>query len=152
MVPMSYQAWSRVTYDPAEKLLFADWREKIPPDTEVLFPENPLFTWIVLERPSYMSGAQATSGLFSRSAAMFMFGRAQALRMYLRSIGYSVWDLDPKGPVPPEPTLALACGTSDLQFVASRAGLEGTPIAEVSTSAKSGYRGLKLYRCPNSPN
>ncbi|MGA3158495.1 MAG: hypothetical protein ABSE43_13080 [Steroidobacteraceae bacterium] len=152
MVPMTYEAWTQITYDSADKQLFASWREKIPPNAEVLFPENPLFTWILLERPSYMSGPQATSGLFSRPAAMFMFGRAEALRLYLRSINYSVWDPDPRGPVPPQPTLALACQVGDLQFVVSRTALEATPIAEVSPSAKSAYRGLKLYRCPNIPN
>jgi hypothetical protein len=153
LLPVTWQAWTRVTFTLDEMQLFAGWRARIAPGTEVLFPESPLFTWVLLERPSYVSGAQATSGLFSRNAAMFIYGRAQAMRPYLRSISESVWDLDPKhGPKPEKPTLALACAESDVHFVASRATLEGPPLEEVSSTAKSLYRGLKLYQCPNSPD
>lgn len=150
LLPVTWHSWTRVSFTPAEIAQFASWRAKIPEGTEVLFPESPLFTWILLERPSYVSGSQATSGLFSRDAAMFIYGRAQALRPYLRSVGQSVWDLDPKhGPKPDVPTLAMACATSDVRFVASRVRLEVPAIDEVPPTSNSLYRGLKLYQCPS---
>jgi hypothetical protein len=151
LAPVTWSAWSQVAYQPADSALFESWRAKIPPGTEVLFPENPLLVWILLERPSYLSGSQGTSALFSRPAAMFMYGRVEALRPYLRAVGQSFWD-PVKGAHPTsEPTLALACATGDLQFVILRNALDVTPVAEVSPTAKPVYRGLKLYQCPNAP-
>ena len=147
MVPMTWQAWSRITFAPAEMQQFAEWRDKIPPGSEVLFPEDPIFTWVMLERPSYLSRSQATSALFSRSAAMFIYGRVEALRPYLRTIGEDFWDTDPK-PDGSQPTLARACAVGDLQFVVSRANFAATPIAEAPPTTKSQFGGLKLYRCP----
>lgn len=152
LAPVTWSAWTQVTYEPTDKALFASWRAKIPPGTEVLFPENPLLVWIMLERPSYISGSQGASALFSRSAAMFMYGRVTVLRPYLRAVGQSFWD-PVKGAHPrSEPTLALACATSDLQFVVLRESLDVPPIAEVSPTAKPVYRALKLYQCPNASN
>jgi hypothetical protein len=151
LVPITWSAWTQVTYQADDKALFATWRAKIQPGTEVLFPENPLLVWIMLERPSYLSGPQGASALFSRPAAMFMYGRVEALRPYLRAVGQSFWD-PVKGAHPrSEPTLAMACATGDLQFVVLRSALDVAPVAEVSPTAKPVYRGLKLYQCPNVP-
>jgi hypothetical protein len=152
LIPLSCEDWTQVAFPPADKQMFASWRARIPADAEVLFPESPLFTWVLLERPSYLSGAQATSGLFSRPAAMFLYGRTEALRPYLRAIGQSIWDLDPKAPAPATPTLAMACAVGDLQFVVSRETLAAIPLEEVPPGAKSIYRGLKLYQCPGYSN
>jgi hypothetical protein len=150
LLPVTWQSWSSVSFVAAEKQRFADWRAKIPPGSEVLFPENPLFTWVLLERPSYISRAQATSALYSRSAAMFLYGRVLALHPYLRAIGEDFWDPDSSKNAPASPSLAQACAVGDLQFVASRASLDATPIAEVPATVKSQYRSLRLYQCPAS--
>jgi hypothetical protein len=148
LLPVAWQCWTRVTFVPAEQQLFADWRAKIPPGSEVLFPESPLFTWVLLERPSYISRSQATSALYSRSAAMFIYGRVLALHPYLRTIGEDFWDPDSNSKAAATPSLALACAVGDLRFVVSRASLEAAPLAEVPTTAMSQYRGLRLYQCP----
>jgi hypothetical protein len=152
LAPLTWHAWTQLSYKPADKALFASWRAKIPPGTEVLYPDNPLVEWILLERPSYISASQAASGLFSRSAAMFIYGRAEVLRPYLRAVGQSFWDPEKKPHPMSAPTLAMACATSDLQFVALRSKLDVPPIAEVPATAKAVYRGLKLYQCPQPPN
>lgn len=152
LVPVTWQAWSRAAFQPDDRSLFASWRAQIPPGTEVLFPEDPVFVWYVLERPSYISRSQATSALFSRPAAMFMYGRTLVLLPYLRAVGQAFWDADSKAETPDHATLAMACRTSDLQFVASRGAFDEPPIAQVPVTAKSLYRGLKLYRCPQVPN
>lgn len=149
LAPLTWNAWTQFTYKPADRALFASWRAKIPPGTEVLFPENPLVEWILLERPSYISSPQAASGLFSRSAAMFIYGRAEALRPFLRAVGQSFWDEDKKSQKMGTATLAMACAASDVKFVALRGALDVPPIAEVPATAKAVYRGLKLYQCPH---
>jgi hypothetical protein len=79
---------------------------------------------------------------------MFLYGRVLAMHPYLRSIGEDFWDPDSNKNPAATPSLAMACAVGDLQFVASRASLEATPIAEVPATAKSQYRSLRLYQCP----
>jgi hypothetical protein len=152
LAPLTWRAWSELTYKAADKALFASWRAKIPPGTEVLYPDNPLVEWILLERPSYLSSPQAASGLFSRPAAMFIYGRAEALRPFLRAVGQSFWDPEKKHHPMSRPTLAMACAASDVEFVALRESIDVPPIAEVPATAQPVYRGLKLYQCPHPQN
>ena len=129
----------------------ASWRALIPPGSEVLFTENPLFVWIFLERPSYISRPQLLSALFSRPAALVLTERETALRPYLRAQGERFWDPDPNA-APDVPRLAMACAAPDLQFVVSRVPLQATPIAEVPPGIGADFHGLRLYRCPARPD
>jgi hypothetical protein len=147
LLPLTWKLWTRVTYQDADKALFASWRALIPPGSEVLFTENPLFVWIFLERPSYLSRAQLLSALFSRPAALVLTQRETALRPYLRAQGETFWDPDPITE-PGTPTLAMACAVPDLQFVVSRVPLQATPIAEVPPQVSADFIHLRLYRCP----
>lgn len=149
MAPLSWGLWTRITFQESDKASFAAWRNLIPAGSEVLFTENPLFTWIFLERPSYISRAQLASALFSRPAAVVLTERETALRPYLRSQGQTFWDPDPTA-TPDVPTLAQACAVPDLQFVVSRVPLQATPIAEVPAHVSSDFDHLRLYRCPTS--
>jgi len=151
LVPLSWSVWTRVTYQAADKALFASWRALIPPGSEVLFTENPLFVWIFLERPSYISRPQLLSALFSRPAALVLTERETALRPYLRAQGERFWDPDPNA-APDVPRLAMACAAPDLQFVVSRVPLQATPIAEVPPGIGADFHGLRLYRCPARPD
>jgi hypothetical protein len=147
LAPPSWALWTQVTYSPADKALFAGWRSMIPPGKEVLFAENPLFVWIVLERPSYISRAQLSGALFSRPAALVLAERETALRPYLRAQGLNFWSQDPTG-ARDIPTLAMACATPDLQFVVSSAPLHVPPIATAPAGTSAEFQGLKLYQCP----
>jgi hypothetical protein len=147
LAPPSWTLWSRVTYTDADKSLFANWRALIPPGNEVLFAENPLFVWIVLERPSYISRAQLSGALFSRPAALVLAERETALRPYLRAQGLNFWGADP-GAVRDIPTLEMACATRDLQFIVSSAPLHSPPIATAPAGISAEFQGFKLYQCP----
>jgi hypothetical protein len=147
LVPTSWTLWTRVTYRPADEALFASWRALIPPGNDVLFAENPLFVWIVLERPSYISRAQLAGALFSRPAALLLAERETALRPYLRAQGRNLWGPDPAA-AQEIPTLAMACAAPDLQFVVSGAPLHVPPIATAPAGVSADFQGLKLYRCP----
>jgi hypothetical protein len=68
------QAYSRSTYDD-----FRDWRSAIPGSTEVLWLWNPVSTWLLLERPSYMSPSQSAGLVFSRSLAIEIDRRTRVL-------------------------------------------------------------------------
>lgn len=147
LAPLTWKIWTRVTYQGADKALFASWRALIPPGSEVLSTENPLFVWIFLERPSYISRAQLLSALFSRQAALVLTERETALRPYLRAQGLRFWDPEPAAAAS-EPTLAMACAVPDLKFVVSRVPLQASPIAEAPAGVSADFHGLRLFRCP----
>ena len=153
LAPVTWSAWTEVTYEPTDKALFASWRAKIPPGTEVLFPENPLLVWIMLERPSYISGSQGASALFSRSAAMFMYGRVTVLRPYLRAVGQSFWvrsrertrgaSRHLRWPAPPAICNSWYC---------ARVPRCATDRGSVSHWQNPHIGALELYQCPNASN
>jgi hypothetical protein len=147
LAPLTWRLWTRLSYPASDKALFASWRAQIPPGSQVLLAENPLFVWIFLERPSYLSRAQLVSGLYSRQAALVLAERATALRPYLRAQGLRFWDPDPAAAAG-VPTLAMACAVPDLQFVVSRVPLQATPVAETPPGVSADFYGLRLFRCP----
>lgn len=51
-------------------------REQIPTGSQVYWPGHVVETWLLLERPSYLSSVQGTGSLFSRQAALEIARRA----------------------------------------------------------------------------
>lgn len=147
LAPLTWRLWTHLSYPASDKALFASWRAQIPPGSQVLLAENPLFVWIFLERPSYLSRAQLVSGLYSRQAALVLAERATALRPYLRAQGLRFWDPDPAAAAS-VPTLAMACAVPDLQFVVARVPLQATPVVETPPGVSADFHGLRLFRCP----
>src|SRR6185295_13855410 len=70
---------------------FAEWRALIPPRTEVMWFDGPVSTWLLLQRPSYISNLQETTGLFSREAAAVMKGRVDRVEVYLSTEPKAAW-------------------------------------------------------------
>jgi hypothetical protein len=61
---------------------FADWRDAIPPTSNVLMvptAKSASFAWFTLERPSYMSVDQSAGVVFSRATALEIRRRSQVL-------------------------------------------------------------------------
>jgi hypothetical protein len=151
LLPLSWHLWTQLEYSASDRAAFASWRALIPPGSEVLSADNPRFAWLALERPSYISRAQLISALYSRQAALVLTERTTALRPYLRTQGLNLWDPDPAA-TPGIPTLAMACAMPDLQFVVASVPLRALPIATAPAGASAGFRSLKLFRCPLSPD
>jgi hypothetical protein len=143
----TWTLWTRLSYRAADKALFAGWRAIIPRGSEVLLADDPLFVWLILERPNYLSRAQQQSALYFRPAALILTQRELALRPYLRAQGLAFWEDEPTAE-PGIPTLAMACAMPDLRFVVSRVPLPATPIAESPPGISANFRGLRLYQCP----
>jgi len=59
--------------------LFADWRTRIPPGTNVLWPDSPVFAWFLLDRPSYISLSQLAGIIFSRELALEGLDRVRSV-------------------------------------------------------------------------
>lgn len=146
--------WTTMRYTEDLRAAFQSWRDLIPPNSnvlwtseEVMFGDGAVNTWLLLERPSFISGTQAPNALFSRAAALEMKSRTTRL-----------WGLvpftdpfRPKGDNTSVPTgplqLAPLCRTSTVQYVVTQATMvDATPIP-APTSAPLFLRDYKLYTC-----
>lgn len=61
---------------------FSDWRDRIPPNSNVLILPVPLsasFVWTTLNRPSYLSLDQSSGAVFSRATALEISRRSAVL-------------------------------------------------------------------------
>lgn len=144
--PAVWAQWGHQNFTEEDKAEFAAWRSAIPPNSEVLYTPSPLLTWVLLERPSYISDAQTASALFSRPAAMAFLDRAVPLRDFL--IAEDVTHMNSElMTTENEPTLASVCEAAPVQFVVSHNDLQATPVDEIPASFHRPYGGLKLYQC-----
>ena len=78
------RTWTVEQYDAVLVDSFSNWRARIPAGSEVLWVDSELETaatntWLLLQRPSYMSITQAPNALFSREAALKMAQRSKTL-------------------------------------------------------------------------
>lgn len=148
------QNWTARNYTDSLRQSFAEWRALIPPGTDVmwvgdesLWGDGAVNSWLLLERPSFISGAQAPNALFSRSAAIEMRARSQA-----------IWGLlpfnDPFRPKnestsrPPRPLrLAPLCETSTVRYVVTQETMIDSSPIPPPASAPPVLRDYKLYIC-----
>jgi hypothetical protein len=82
LIGLAGYSWQNWTYEEYPASLIAsmqDWRRIVPPGEDVLWMDSPTPTWMALQRPSYISGIQATVVLFSRPAAMELKRRANEI-------------------------------------------------------------------------
>lgn len=154
MVPISVREWNTRWYD-REYPAFAEWRALIPTHTEVLWFSQPISVWLLLERPSYLSGQQEASALYSRTAATVMKKRVDMISSYLKHEDGAAW-IDKTGEEEPtaadkaaEPiALAPLCASApDLRFIVTSKKMDSEPLAELPKTVALRYRQFKLYRC-----
>jgi hypothetical protein len=161
LLPHSVNEWSTRWYD-RDYEAFGAWRAIIPPRTEVLWFESPLDVWMQLERPSYLSGQQEASALFSHAAAVAMKKRVNSIASYLEAQAGAAWLDPPKNPddaatddadekggksIPLEP---LCAGAPDLRFIVTRRDMAAEPVATLPDTVSLRYRKFRLYSCNSS--
>jgi hypothetical protein len=154
--PISAREWTREEYTGAPFRAFAPWRELIPQRSEVLWFDSPVATWLLLQRPSYLSNQQMSAGLFSRTAAIEMKSRVDRLDAYLASEDGVAWRDQPERSGPPRaladipvPPLAEVCAAApDVKFVVTRKNVAAMPVATTPPGLPSRYNDVQLYRCP----
>ena len=147
VLPFAYREWTSVRLDRPAYEAFAPWRARIPVGTEVLYLDDPIDAWVLLQRPLYLVIDQTGSALFSRNAALEMERRDAVLTKYFPQAHFMM----PKVHKPANhvPTLAGACASGELKFIVTRIDLKA-PALENAPSAAPRFRGLRLYQCPGS--
>jgi hypothetical protein len=150
------KTWLNVRYDSDLKAAFAEWRSRIPPGSDVMWAadgtavgknDSATSTWLLLERPSYVSRIQGTTSLFSRQAALEMRDRIQSIRGLLPDIG-SLYPKNAKISIPEPLTLSRVCQSSSVKYIVTQASfIDATPIL-APAQIRIPFRNLKLYICP----
>jgi hypothetical protein len=146
--PFAWKFWTRSLYSEQARAAFAAWRDSIPQRAEILWPDNPLGAWYLLERPSYWSLAQAAGALFSRAGALESLRRARIAASLLTPA--EVVSLNLERTAATSPTLqglSATCRTSEAGFIVTWSNLGPTPFPAIAPSARLPNAQLRLYRC-----
>jgi hypothetical protein len=147
LLPDAWRRWTQQQFPAPLAQQLAPWRALIPPDANVFWSETPLSTWVLLDRPSYISVAQTTGILFSRASALELRRRAAAFAGVTPPQTYFSFSGDGASIGPSLLQLKRACATSEFEFLVTGARLPWPPVAELSREVSHSAGGLRLYRC-----
>lgn len=155
----AFRAWTRFQYTPASRALYSHWRDKIPTQAEVLWPESPVGVWYLLGRTSYWSHNQVTGFVFSRAAAIELNRRvgvsrdallasdpaasrpdAPTVKRLLSWVPFSLEGLDPGG-------LPAICADRNLGYVISASQFNPAAAPPIAPFPDKPNRRFYLYDC-----
>lgn len=145
--PDAWRRWTQQQFPLALSQQLAPWKALIPAGSDVFWSEAPLDSWVLLNRPSYISLAQTTGMLFSRASAMELRRRAEAFSGVVPPQAYISFSGDGAGIGPSPLQLNRACATGEFEFLVTGAPLPWRPIAQLSREVWHSSGGLRLYRC-----
>ncbi len=145
------RTWASTSYDDRLFNSFSEWRERIPPGTEVLWVETQLETaavntWLLLQRPAYISSTQAPNALFSRAAAIEMARRADAVSALLPFTNPFRPEESPRHRT--SYSLAEICASLDVRFIVTSLDMTDAVALPAPADAPPTLRENGLYTCP----
>lgn len=155
LVVPATRSWATARYDKATYAAFSEWRAEIPPGTDVMWEgddsawgDGATNTWMLLERPSFVSGTQAPNALFSHAAALEMRARTASLWGLMPFVDpFRAPDKNksiPNG----APELAPICQTSTVRYIVTKATMSDAMPVPAPATAPLFLRDYKLYVCP----
>jgi hypothetical protein len=159
LVPMDLPYWTPAHYTPGLARRFAPWRAEIPPHAEVLWPDNPIGAWYLLERPNYWSHIQAAGAIFSRDKSLLLRQRTASINTALLQSGLLKADF-PGGNLGlvlsdaskmDARAVKTACADPDLRYVVSWLRLGRSAVAPLTPDPAKPNSRLYLYRCADFP-
>jgi hypothetical protein len=145
IVPQIWDRWTHRQFPSALVQQFAPWRRLLPPAAEVFWDGNPLGTWLLLQRPSYISSEQTAGLVFSREVAMEMARRASTLGSTVTPAFFLSWEATSTGLGPEQ--LQSACASGQFQYLVTGAKLDRPSLAQLSRESWPVSGGLRLYDC-----
>lgn len=143
---------------PAEIAEFADWRNAIPPSSNVFVApahNSATFAWFILNRPSYLSVDQSAGVVFSRAVAMEVKRRSEVLLPMMppdwRLLTGSRSTSTDGGHTPQSLALPLTadrltdiCRDPKLDFVVAK---ESVGVDAMQHAQRGDWEGWNLYDC-----
>jgi hypothetical protein len=148
LLPQTWSQWTKREYSSQRLAQFAPWRERIPPGADVFWPESPVATWLLLNRPNYLSVLQTSGMVFSRNTAVELERRALALTAIVPPGTFLSWNGAGSNLELSLQQLQGACQLAAFEFLVTRTDLGVAPVGIVPQKSPAGSRDLRLYRCP----
>lgn len=161
LLPLAWGEWTNAHYTPELASRFESWRAAIPARAEVLWPDTPIGSWYLLERPSYWSMHQAAGAIFSQEKALFIQHRTDVVAKAVEkssltlALGKASSRNSTSGLAAVPRTAArinlkgmeAACSDPDLSYIVSWMPLAPTPYPPVTVDGRKLNGKLYLYRC-----
>jgi hypothetical protein len=148
LLPLTLQQWTVAEAPPQHAAGYAAWRARIPVGAEVFWPEAPVESWLLLQRPSYLSIVQTSGIVFSRGAALEMQRRALALEGIVAPEAFLGWSTAGGSLNLSKDQLRRACDAGVFPYLVTRADLGTAPLALIAESGVMFASSRRLYRCP----
>ena len=152
LFPQTWKTWTTREYPPELVAQFAPWRELIPPNAQVFWPESPLANWLLLDRPSYLSAAQTSGMVFSRQTAIELERRADDLAPIVPQQSFLSWNGAGPGLGLSLQQLQGICHLAVFEFLVTSVDLGIAPSAVLPRKSWPVSKGLRLYRCQTRPD
>jgi hypothetical protein len=152
LFPQTWAIWTVREFPPQLVAQFGPWRERIPAAADVFWPESPLATWLLLNRPSYLSAVQTSGMVFSRDAAIELKRRADTLAPIVSPQSFLRWNGTGPGFDLSLQQLQGICHLAVFEFLVTSADLGFAPVSILSPKSWSVSKGLRLYRCAPRPD
>ncbi len=149
LLPHTGAAWTQGEFPPSRIAQFAAWRERIPPGSNVFWPESPLDSWLLLDRPSYLSVLQTSGMVFSRNTAIELQRRALALASFVPQQTFLGWGSGGTNLALSVAQLRGVCGLGVFDYLVTSADLGLASLDAVASTTSAAIRPLHLYRCAN---
>jgi hypothetical protein len=146
LVPYNVSPALEPRYSTENIARFADWRRLIDPSAEVLWHEEPVAVWVLLQRQSFLSGSQSAGLLYSRAATGEFWRRANAIADLASPGWWTLATIDAKDE-PRDLTLPLLAGICQepvLDFVVDVHDL-GVAVARAEWPSRG--HSVFLYDC-----
>lgn len=156
LIPFDWRDYTHVLYTPELAGRLAPWRAAIPPQAEVLWPDSPVGTWYLLQRPSYWSADHVAGAIFSRKKALLVQRRTLAVTAVVKTsnpiprdeiagheqtrLAETASHMDSKAGI-------AVCADPDLKYVVSWTPLAATPFPAIRVDSSEADGTLYLYRC-----
>ena len=136
---------------------FSDWREAIPPTSNVFVNpahNSPAFAWFTLGRPSYLTVDQSSGVVFSRDTALEVRRRAQLLLPLMEPDWKLMSELQhahgansstaTTHPALTRDRLILLCSDPAMNFIVARENIDFQPLRHTQRGA---WQNWNLYDC-----
>jgi hypothetical protein len=148
LLPQTLRTWTDRRFPDQRVAQFAALRDRIPSGADVFWPEAPLSTWLLLERPSYLSVLQTSGMVFSRNTAAELQRRAAALSSVVPLQSFLGWGgagftLDLSAQQAHD-----VCELAAFEFLVTSADLGVAPVGTIPRESGPLSHALRLYRCP----
>jgi hypothetical protein len=150
LLPHTWQNWSQSEYPPSLVARFSVLREHIPRGSDVFWPDLPLASWILLDRPSYISVVQTSGMVFSRQSAFELKRRADTLSAAIPPAQFLHWSLGNTDTRLSGSGQTQICNSGAIEFLVTATKLDMEPEASVPSLTGPDSKRIRLYRCPHA--